>query len=54
MRGAPCTSATQLQAGVFKRETGRTMIVLEQELSKFPKKNLKFQGINLESEGVNL
>lgn len=54
MRGAPCISSTQPQAGVFKREPGLTMIVLEQELSKFPNQILKFQGFNLKSEGDNL
>ena len=39
---------------VFERESGRTMIVLEQESFKIPKKILKLQGVNLKSEGVNL
>ena len=44
----------QLTAVVFEREYGRTMIVLEQEPFKIPKKILKLQGVNLKSEGVNL
>ena len=44
----------QLTAVVFERESGRTMIVLEQEPFKIPKKILKLQGVNLKSEGVNL
>ena len=44
----------QLTAVVFERESGRTMIVLEQESFKIPKKILKLQGVNLKSEGLNL
>ena len=39
---------------VLERHSGRTMIVLEQESFKIPKKIMKLQGVNLKSEGVNL